>query len=284
MNLVPKSKLLIAEFDPSNRSVKSPKGWSLFETIFQHECKKCHICFHEIPMSTQEIFSSCFKNSRSFQLYKVYADLRRRGFKVSQISSAPPSSESKDEEVGSSPPIKRQKMDFERQLHQCCLKVDPRVFLTLDHLKSQEFIQSLLYKNIHIKSWNQMRFVQHTSCEEKLRGQIAYLESSHSSTSVVYNTCKSIINPSLVHNIPEVFEEIQKHGPELGKSDSKVTGTFLITDSSSNESTVVVEDDESPRWLEDTMFNLDDVAIIALTGSETTYFKVSPFEVWDEIS
>ena len=288
MSSIPKSKLMMVDFDPSDKSFKFKTGQRLpfLEMIFQHECKKCHIYFHGISLSTQEVFSSCFPNSRSLHVYKVYADLRRRGFKVSEVSDVDPEPSTSTANIvptteDKSPELKRRKLDVTGG---DCLQIQnnllPKMFLTMDHLKSGEFVKDLLYKNMYIKSWNHMRRVETNPCDEEYRGQLVEVKSS--SEMIGRNFPNSIIDPSVVQTIPEVFKAIQEHAPKVeNENKSEVKSTFRIRDSSSNDATVFV-DDGSSSWLETILYNLDSTAIVAVGDTAPSYFRATPFEIWDE--
>lgn len=278
----------MVEFNPSDRSLRSPsnpeRSLCLYETVFQQECKKCHIYFQGVPMSTQEVFSCCFPNAMSFQIYKVYSDLRRRGFKLSTVNKTiVMSTESTEcvEDRQPKIPSKRQKVDFGHEGILNYSFTSRGTFLTMEMLKSQEFIQDLL-----IRSSNRMKQFE-PSCKNIFRGRILELESSLKPTAdLCLGSFNPIINPLSVQTISQMFQVLRHHGPQTEVSSSKnqkCSETFRITDSSSNEANIFV-DDQSPQWMEKHLYDFNESAIIAsVTGSEPSFLRVTPFEIWNEI-
>ena len=302
--VVPKSKVTMVEFNPSDRSLKchsNPKSnLCLYETVFQQECKKCHICFQGVPMSTQEVFSCCFPNAMSFQIYKVYSDLRRRGFKLSEVNESFKLSEVNEttvmsrelteciEDSQSEIPSKRQKLDFGYDGILNYSFISTGNFLTMEMLKSREFIQDLLYGNQKIRSWNRTKQFEPSPCKDMFRGRVLELESSSRPTADSYlGSSNPIINSLSVQTISQVFQILRDHGPQTEVSNNKnqtCSETFRITDSSSNEANIFVED-QSPQWLEKHLYDLNGPAITAsVTDSEPSFLKVTPFEIWNEIN
>lgn len=284
----------MVEFNPSDRSLRcdsSPdRSLCLYETVFQQECKKCHICFQGVPLSTQEVFSCCFPNAMSFRIYKVYSDLRRRGFKLSEVNKTIVMSRESTgciEDSQSKIPSKRQKLDsgFEKVLNYSFISRGD--FLTMEMLKSQEFIQDLLH-NQKIRSWNQTKKFEPSPCKDMFRGRVVEVESSSRPTAdSCLGSSNPIIDPLSVQTISHVFQVLRDHGPQTEVSrnkNKKCSETFKITDSSSNEAKIFVED-ETPEWLERHLNDLNGPAIIAsVTDSEPSYLKVTPFEIWNEIN